>query len=60
MDWKLRLVEAAAAKMAANMLKGTLKYDSDNITEKEWLDHLGDDLTDSLNYYWLLLAARGE
>lgn len=51
---KLRLVEEVAAKLAANMLKGTLKYDTDDYEIEKWLEMGIDDTADGLNYQMLL------
>ena len=57
---KLRMVEKAAAQLAGNMVKGTLKYQKDNWSVDEWIGYLLDDLSDSLNYAILLKEARAE
>lgn len=54
---KLELIRHAAAKMAANMAKGTLKYKADDWPVDAWLDYLADDATDTLNYVYLLKDA---
>ena len=54
---KLVLVERAAKHMAAGMLKGTLKYDSDDYTVQRWLAHVVDEGADLMNYHMLLAAA---
>ena len=57
---KLDLVEQVAAKLAANMLKGTLKYDNDEYTVREWLLMGQDDAADAVNYMTLALARLDE
>ncbi len=54
---KLELVVQIAARLAANMLKGTLKYKRDNWTVSEWLQYLEDDASGTLNYIALFGAA---
>jgi hypothetical protein len=50
---KLEMVEELAYKLVLNMIKGTLKYNTDDWTMAEWLAFGIDDAADSLNY-WLL------
>ena len=57
---KFRMVERAAAQLAGNMVKGTLKYRRDDWLVDEWIEYLLDDLSDSLNYAILLKEARAE
>ena len=57
---KLQLVERIAARLAANMLKGTLKYDNDEYTLREWLEMGLDDAVDSVNYQTLALVKLDE
>ncbi len=47
---KLDLLEKIAARMAANMLKGTIKYENDEYTLREWLEMGIDDGLDTVNY----------
>ena len=56
LGWKLELVEVLAKRLAANMLKGCLKYTpaSDDMTPEQWIDYLADDAADALNYAFLL------
>lgn len=54
---KLVLVERAARHLASGMLKGTLKYDSDDYTVQRWLAHVVDEGADLMNYYMLLAEA---
>lgn len=51
---KLKIVKNAARKLAAGMVKGTLKYKKDNNSVREWIDYLKDDASDTLNYIYLL------
>ena len=51
---KLKFVEEAAQRLAANMLKGTLKYDTDTHSVDEWLEHGLDESVDMTNY-WMML-----
>ena len=55
---KLRLVEQFAARLAANMLKGVVKYPSDEMTVEEWEAAEEDDTVDSINYRLLAADAR--
>ena len=55
---KLKLVEKVAAKLSAGMLKGTLKYKRDTWSVDEWIGYAKDDAADTLNYIFLLEAAR--
>ncbi len=57
LDYKLQLVERAAARMAANMLKGVLKYEADATSLVPWLEHLMDEGADQMNYQMLLIDA---
>lgn len=61
---KLRLVEQAAQWMAAGMLKGTLKYESDDYPLEQWFAHLLGEGADQMNYQLLLyqafLSQKGE
>ena len=58
LKYKLNLVEQRAELLARGMLKGTLKYDRDELSVDEWLEFLGDDATDTINYIDLLKDAR--
>jgi hypothetical protein len=50
---KLDMVRELAQKLALNMVKGTLKYNTDDWSMAEWFAFGIDDAADSLNY-WLL------
>lgn len=50
---KIILVEEIACKFAANMLKGVLKYDTDNRSLEEWLAFGIDDAVDTVSYLYL-------
>ena len=53
---KLRLIESAARLMAAGMLKGVLKYPTDDYSLDTWLAHVEDDVVaDGTNYLLLLI-----
>lgn len=54
---KLKLVRQAALYMAAGMLKGTLKYDSDDYSLEQWFAHLLGEGADQMNYQLLLADA---
>lgn len=54
---KLVLVRQAAKIMAAGMLKGTLKYSTDDYTIETWMAHLIGEGADQLNYQLLLVDA---
>jgi hypothetical protein len=60
MEPKVKIVERAARKMLLNMIKGTLKYPSDEYDVRTWLRLLQDDGTDSLMYSYLLEGAIHE
>ena len=47
------LVTAAAQRLIRGMLKGVLKYESDDISLEEWDEHIVDEASDLLNYVWL-------
>lgn len=51
---KMRLVEGSAVKLAMGMLKGTLKYESDVITQAAWMAHLTAEMHDAVNYLALM------
>ena len=51
---KLDLVEKFATFMAAGMLKGTLKYSTDNYSIDQWMAHLIGEGADQANYAALL------
>jgi len=55
---KMAIVEKSARRLAAAMLKGTLKYDSDTLTQEEWLEHLESELYDSVNYFGLMMDGK--
>ena len=54
---KLELVEEIALALAANMVKGTLKYNTDDRSMEQWLDYATDDAMDTVNYLFLLRQA---
>jgi hypothetical protein len=51
--WKLELIRPFLARMILNMVKGTLKYPSDDLTGDAWAEGALDDRVDSVN--WQLL-----
>ena len=55
---KLKLVEAYAAKLAVGMLKGTLKYPSDDWNIEQWLENEEDEIIDQTNYRLLRQEAQ--
>jgi len=57
---KLQLVAQFAARLAVAMLKGTVKYDSDDWSVEEWMDFEDDDTVDAINYRLLRTAAHGQ
>lgn len=57
---KLELVAEIASKLANNMLKGTMKYESDDYDPSVWMEELLDDAADTLNYVYLLRKAQRE
>ncbi len=54
---KLDLVQQAAEYMAAGMLKGTLKYPTDDIPLERWVAHVVGEGADQMNYQILLADA---
>lgn len=58
METKLKLVQQIAAKLATNMVKGTLKYDTDDWSVDQWLEYAIDDSCDTTNYLHLMKEAR--
>lgn len=67
LTWKLDLVADAVRYMAAGMLKGTVKYDTDAYTVEQWMAHVVGEGADQMNYQILLangyakeLARRNE
>ena len=59
---KLALVEEIAARLAANMLKGVLKYvaSSDRQSIRGWLEDGFDDAVDAVNYLALALESMNK
>ena len=47
---KLRLLEDYTRKLAVGMLKGTLKYPTDNWSVEQWMHEEEDEEIDRLNY----------
>lgn len=47
---KIKMVEEFAGHMAENMLKGTVKYTSDEYAVETWLAEEEDDTVDLVNY----------
>ncbi len=62
LERKLGMVRSIAAKLAANMVKGTLKYPHDGWPLRTWLEFGLDDAVDSVNYFTLAIDEfdRGE
>jgi len=54
LEYKLRIVENIAQELAARMLKGTLKYNTDDHSPAEWFSMMQDDQFDTINYTGLL------
>lgn len=54
---KLELVVKAAKYMASGMLKGVLKYPTDDIAVEQWMAHVIDEGADQMNYQMLLWNA---
>ena len=54
---KLYLVREAATYMAAGMVKGTVKYDRDDLDVDTWMAHVVGELSDEMNYVMLLSDA---
>ena len=55
---KLYPIEDLAKRLAVAMLKGTLKYPTDNRTVEEWAAFEEDEFFDLVNYRLLLKAAQ--
>ena len=47
---KLKLLENYTRKLAVGMLKGTLKYPTDNWTVEQWMHEEEDEEIDRINY----------
>ena len=54
---KLKLVSQAAQYMAAGMVKGTVKYETDDYELKQWFAHLIGEGADQMCYQMLLFDA---
>ena len=50
---KIEMVKELAIKLIWGMVKGTIKYKSDDYTPEQWLDHLFDEQVDGMNYQML-------
>ena len=48
--WKIKLIEPFVTRMVVNMIKGTLKYASDDWPDETWEDMGRDDKADGNNY----------
>ena len=60
--WKITLLEPFVTRMVVNMIKGTLKYTTDDWPAETWQDMGLDDKVDGINYELLLhhhLHAKG-
>ena len=57
---KIELVKEAARYMLAGMVKGTLKYDADDLDVDTWMAHLLGEGADQMNYQMLLANAWRE
>ena len=55
---KLRMVEGLAEKLAWGMLKGTLKYPTDDWTDEQWGAYAEDEENDLINYRLLRTHAK--
>ena len=55
---KLEMVKGLAEKLAWGMLKGTLKYPTDDWTDKQWGAYAEDEENDLINYRLLKAHAR--
>lgn len=49
-SWKIRLLEPFVTRMVVNMIKGSIKYTTDDWSEATWQDMGMDDKADSINY----------
>ena len=48
--WKIHLIEPFVTRQVMNMIKGTLKYPTDDWSDEVWKDMGLDDKADSVNY----------
>lgn len=48
--WKIKLLEPFVTRMVVNMIKGTIKYTSNEWSADTWQDMGMDDKVDSINY----------
>ena len=48
--WKIKLLEPFVTRMIVNMIKGSLKYTSDDWSDEVWEDMGKDDKADGINY----------
>ncbi len=60
LDRKLIMVSKLAAKLAANMVKGTIKYPTDTWSLEQWFEFGLDDAVDTVNYIMLAREAYRE
>lgn len=51
---KIPLVVNSALRLCAGMVKGTIKYDTEDLSLREWFDHLRDEAIDQVNYASLM------
>lgn len=58
-SWKINLIEPFLTRMVLNMIKGTIKYSTDNWSTEAWQDMGMDDMADSVNYTLLEKWAEG-
>lgn len=58
LQYKLSLVESLAVRLATGMLKGVLKYNTDDLTPEEWTEHIFSESADLLNYLALFEASK--
>ena len=48
--WKIKLIEPFVTRMVVNMIKGSIKYTTDDWSAETWQDMGMDDKADGINY----------
>jgi hypothetical protein len=51
--WKINILQPFMLRLAVNMIKGSVKYTSDDWSDEVWRDMGMDDKADSINYDYL-------
>ena len=55
LSMKMQRVQDSAIRLCEGMLKGTLKYESEDLSILEWVEHLMSESVDHVNYCSFLL-----